>query len=87
MSDLGGDFGSVLLGVLLGFITILVVRIAILLTLRALFFQGFYRKNVPGANIMFVVSPIRQLQDDNTDDDVGSAVFTDEEGSVGPDFH
>ena len=30
---------------------------------------------------------IRQLQDDNTDDDVGSAVFTDEEGSVGPDFH
>ena len=30
---------------------------------------------------------IWQLQDDNTDNDVGSDVFTDEEGSVGPDFH
>ena len=29
---------------------------------------------------------VRQLQDDNTDNDVGSAVFTDEEGSIGPDF-
>ena len=28
----------------------------------------------------------QQLQDDNTNDDIASAVFTDEEGSVGPDF-
>ena len=29
---------------------------------------------------------IQQLQDDNTNNDVDSALFTDEEGSVGPDF-
>ena len=27
-----------------------------------------------------------QLQDDNTDNDIESVIFTNEEGSVGPDF-
>ena len=55
VSDIGGNLGPTLLGVLLGFITILVIRLGALISLRGVLFAGFYRKNVVGANIMFVV--------------------------------
>jgi len=55
VADTPGNYGGAILGFLLGFLSVLILRLGALLTLRGIFFRNFYRKNVAGANILFVV--------------------------------
>ena len=55
VSDVGGNFGPVIVGFVLGFLSVLIIRLAALLTLRGILFKNFYRKNVAGANLLYVV--------------------------------
>ena len=50
----GGLFDSVV-GTVLGLVSVRTIKQVIVIVLSGLFFQGLFRKQVAGANIMFVV--------------------------------
>ena len=56
VSNIGSSLVPWILGLALGFSIVLTIRQVILMSLRHVLFQNFYRKHVSGANIMFVVS-------------------------------